>query len=336
MLRPPKTNSDITGNLFNNFPKALHLKPRYFKTSRRNAYAPFTRRSKYEKPIKSDQLNETAIHISSLHLQKDFVLLRYLLFPPIGINQPNSYTISHLTDSKTMKHKPNPKPKLQSFIADDQHPNTDGLSNLCFNPQGTVGPPEEETATPTSNETQSTSNTQDTSRKLMQKLTSRSSELEKLFSGDITTYTIIASGIHFPYFFFYDKVRQLEPHGSDSILWKIPSVKSIFVSAKLPWPSSGHLPHCETGHEFWWPFLENLPSRKEFFLSNSTLTVLHPQLGSQHQSFSLSSAVTTTTHFFDLFRNSSILIFVTNWTHWTPGSGQSDLIKTQLANDPPF
>ena len=255
MLRPPKTNSDVTGNLFNNFQKALHFKPRYFKTSRRNAYVPFTRRSKNEKPRKSDQLNETALHLNTLHLQNDFLLLRYLLFPPVGKNQPNSYSISHLTDSKTKEHKPNPKPKLQSFIADEQHPNTDGLSILCFNPEGMVRPPEEETATPTSNETQSTSNTQDTSWKLMQNLTSRSSKYEKLFSGDITTYTFIASGIHFPYFFFYDKVRQLEPHGSDSILWKIPSVKFIFVSAKLPRPSSDRLPPSETGHEFWWPFL---------------------------------------------------------------------------------
>ena len=75
----------------------------------------------------------------------------------------------------------------------------------------------------------------------MQNLASRICKLEKLFADEITTYTSITAGIHSQYFFLYDKIRQLETGNSDTIIWKIPSVKFVFDSAKKARPSSDPL-----------------------------------------------------------------------------------------------
>ena len=122
-----------------------------------------------------------------------------------------------------------------------------------FTPEGAVRPPKVETILPTNADSQSTSNTQGNSSKLMQNSTSRISKLEKLFSDEITSYASITSGIDSQYFFFCYKIRQLEPGGSDSMLWKIPSVNFVFDSAKVLRPSSDPLVEPATnfgGHIF--------------------------------------------------------------------------------------
>ena len=81
-------------------------------------------------------------------------------------------------------------------------------------------------------------NTREDPPKTVQNLASRIRKLEKLFADEITTYTSITAGIYSQYFFLYDKIRQLEPGNSDAIIWKIPSVKFVFDSAKKARPLS--------------------------------------------------------------------------------------------------
>ena len=66
----------------------------------------------------------------------------------------------------------------------------------------------------------------------MQNLTSTFSKLEKLIADEIATYTSMFAGIHSQYFLLYNKNRQLEAGDSDTTIWKIPSVKFVFDSAK--------------------------------------------------------------------------------------------------------
>ena len=47
--------------------------------------------------------------------------------------------------------------------------------------------------------------------------------------------------IHSQFLFLYDKIRQLQAGNSDAIIWKIPSVKFVFDSAKVARPSSDPL-----------------------------------------------------------------------------------------------
>ena len=81
-----------------------------------------------------------------------------------------------------------------------------------------------------------------THRKLLQlRCTSKICKLEKLFADEISTYTFITAGIFSQYFFLYKKIRQLKSGNSDVIIWKVPSVKIVFDSAKVARPSSDRL-----------------------------------------------------------------------------------------------
>ena len=58
-----------------------------------------------------------------------------------------------------------------------------------------------------------------------------------MFANEISIYTSINAGIHSQYFFLYDKIHQLEPGSSNVNIWKTPSVKFVFDSAKVARPS---------------------------------------------------------------------------------------------------
>ena len=73
-----------------------------------------------------------------------------------------------------------------------------------------------------------------------------------------------AVGIHSQYFFLYDKIRQLEPGNSDAIIWKIPSVKFVFDSAKKARPSSD--PLIEPATSFSSPIFRTHPHGYNFFI----------------------------------------------------------------------
>ena len=100
--------------------------------------------------------------------------------------------------------------------------------------------------------------------KVVQNLTSRIRKLEKLFTDEIATYTSITVGIHSQYFLLYDKLRQLEPGNSDVIIWKIPSVKFVFDSAKVARPSSD--PLIEPATSFSSPIFRTHPHGYNFFI----------------------------------------------------------------------
>ena len=108
-------------------------------------------------------------------------------------------------------------------------------------PVGAVGPPRKKTNNTANADFQPTPNTQEAPSTTVQNLTSRICKLEKLFADEISAYTSITAGIHSQYIFLYDKLRQLEPGHSDVNIWKIPSVKFVFDSAKGARPSSDPL-----------------------------------------------------------------------------------------------
>ena len=98
----------------------------------------------------------------------------------------------------------------------------------------------------------------------MQNLTSKYCKLEKLFADEISIYTSITAGIHSQYFFLYDKIRQLEPGNSDAIIWKIPSMKFVFDSAKMARLSVD--PLLETATTFSGPILRTHTHGYNFFI----------------------------------------------------------------------
>ena len=129
---------------------------------------------------------------------------------------------------------------------------------------GAVGPPRTKTNNTANVDFQPVPKTQEASSTTIQNLTSRICKFEKLFANEVSTYTSITAGVHSQYFLLYDKIRQLESGNSDVIIWKIPSVKFVFDSAKVARPSSD--PLIEPATSFSSPIFRTHPHGYNFFI----------------------------------------------------------------------
>ena len=183
--------------------------------------------------LKSQHLDRQTLQLIVLQLQNNFSFLRYLLFSNKYIATKDSAT------SPLLNPNPNPNPLLISSAFPLPGPYDPQLPRST--PVGAVEPPRTKTNKPANANLQPTPDTQEAPSTTVQNLKSRICKLEKLFADEISTYTSITAGIHSQYFFLYDKFLQLEPGNSDVIIWKIPSVKFVFDSAKLARPSSDPL-----------------------------------------------------------------------------------------------
>ena len=205
--------------------------------------------------MKAGHLDRQALQLIVLQLQNDFALLRYLLFSEKATAAKDSAT------SPLINPNPNPNPTSSAFTL----PCTDDAQLRCSTPVGAMGPSRAKTNNFVNPGLQPILNTQEDPPTTVQNLESRICKLEKLFADEITTYTSITAGIHSQYFFMYDKIRQLEPGNSDAIIWKIPSVKFVFDSAKKARPSSD--PLIEPATSFSSPIFRTHPHGYNFFIN---------------------------------------------------------------------
>ena len=183
----------------------------------------------FNQHLKAEHLDRQVLQFIVLQLQNDFALLRSLLLSDKDIAVKNSAT-SPLVN-------PNPNPTSSGFPL----PCTDDPKLRRSTPVGSVGPTTAKTNNSAKIDFQPPPNTQEAPATTAQNLTSRISKLKKLFADEIATYISITAGIHSQYFSIYDKIHQLEPGNSDVIIWKTPSVKFVFDSAKVARPSSDPL-----------------------------------------------------------------------------------------------
>ena len=186
----------------------------------------------FSQHLKVEQLDRQTLHLILLQLQNDFALLRYLLFSPVDTIPSRHITVKDSATSPLLDSKLNPIPNPASTAC------TEAPKLRCLTPVGAVGTAKTKTNNTANADSQPISNTQETT---IQYLTSRICKLEKLFANEVSTYTSITAGVHSQYFLLYDKIRQLEPGNSDVTIWKIPSVKFVFDSAKVARPSSDPL-----------------------------------------------------------------------------------------------
>ena len=118
-------------------------------------------------------------------------ILRYFLFSDKDIAVKNS------TTSPLIEPNPNPNPTSSAFPL----PCTDDTKLRRSTPVGAVGPPRAETNNSANADFRTTPNTSEAPPITVQNLTSRIGHLEKLFAGEIATYTSITAGIHSQYIF---------------------------------------------------------------------------------------------------------------------------------------
>ena len=211
----------------------------------------------FNQHLKAEQLDRQTLQLILLQLQNDCALLRYLLFSRVETISNNDTTVKNSATSPLLKYNPNPNPnpKPTSSAFPLSGPGEHKL--LRSTPVGAVGPPRTETNNTANADFQPTPNTQKAPSAIVQNLTSKICKLEKLFADEISAYTSITAGVHSQYFFLYDKLRQLEPGRSDVFIWKIPSVKFVFDSAKVARPSSDPLIEPATSYSS--PIFRNHP-----------------------------------------------------------------------------
>ena len=226
--------------------------------------------------MKAEKLDRQILQLVVLQLQNDFAVLRYLLFSSTGTIPNKDVTVKDAATSPFIDTNANPNPTANPNTNPNPNPNPNPSSHFpsAFSLPGPRAPPLRRstpvdavgTAKAKTNNTANTDfqpipNTQETT---VQNLTSRICKLEKLFANEVSTYTSITAGVHSQYFLLYDKIRQLEPGNSDVIIWKIPSVKFVFDSAKVARPSSD--PLIEPATSFSSPIFRTHPHGYNFFI----------------------------------------------------------------------
>ena len=202
--------------------------------------------------LKAKHLDRQALQLIALQLQNDFALLRYLLFFDKDTGTKDSAT------SPQLKPNPNTTSSVSPLHC------THAPNFRCSTPVGAMGSPRAKTNNSSNADFQPLLNTQEVPPTTVQNLAARIGKLEKLFTDEVATYTSITAGIQSQYFFLYDKIRQLEPGNSDVIIWKIPSVKFVFESAKVARPSSD--PLIEPATSFSSPIFRTHPHGYNFFI----------------------------------------------------------------------
>ena len=184
-----------------------------------------------------------------------------MLFSQVETISNKKFTVRNSATSPllTSKANPNANPTSSFPLPGPGEPKL----RRCT-PVGAMGPPRTKTNKYANADFQPTPNTQEAPSTTMQNLTSRICKLKKLLADEMSAYTSITAGIHSLYFFLYDKIRQLEPGNSGVIIWKIPSVKFVFDSAKLARPSSD--PLMEPATSFSSPIFRTHPHGYNFFI----------------------------------------------------------------------
>ena len=216
----------------------------------------------FSQHLTAEQLDRQTLQLILLQLQNDFTSLRYLLFSPIATKSNKEITVRDSATSPLLNFKVNPNPT--SSASPLLGPGDPTLHRST--PVGAVGTITTKTnINNTANaDFQTTPITQEAPPTTVQNLTTRICKLEKLVANEISSYTSITAGNHSQYFFLYDKIRQLEPGNSDIIVWKIPSVKFVFDSARVARPSSD--PLIEPATSFSSPIFRTHPHGYNFFI----------------------------------------------------------------------
>ena len=219
--------------------------------------------------MKAEKLDRQILELVVLQLQNDFAVLRYLLFSSTETTPNKDITVKDTATSPlfdTTAHpnpnlNPNPNPSPHSTSSAFPLPGPRALTLRRSTPVVTVGTGKTKTNNTANADSQPIPNTQET---MIQNLTSRICKLEKLFANEVSTYTSNTAGVHSQYFLLYDKIRRLEHGNSDAIIWKIPSVKFVFDSAKVARPSSDSL--IEPATNFSSPIFRTHPHGYNFFI----------------------------------------------------------------------
>ena len=208
--------------------------------------------AKLHQDLESERLERQTLQLLVFQLQKDLIFTQNILMnkttgtPPkqFSIDPPSAGTVTNPTVPGT--HETSRASTSQIILMDDSK--TPKSPALPFSPTLC----------------QSSSNSQTLYSVAPPDIVSKFNALEKQIKDDLSCQKSLLSSIQSNYSFLYDKIRPLEAGSNNTILWRLPSVRFIFDSAKLAHRQSKPIDDKTTG--YWSPAFRTHPYGYNFII----------------------------------------------------------------------
>ena len=208
--------------------------------------------AKLHQDLESERLERQTLQLLVFQLQKDLIFTQNILMnqksgtspKPFSIDPPSAGTVTNPAVTETYEM---PRASASQIILMSSSKNSDS-SALPSSP------------TPC----QASSSPQTPHSAASPDIISKFTALEKLTKDDLSRQKSLLSTIQSNYSFLYDKIRQLEAGSNNTILWRLPSVRFIFDSAKSAHRQSKPLDDKTTG--YWSPVFRTHPYGYNFII----------------------------------------------------------------------
>ena len=207
--------------------------------------------AKLHQDLESEKLERQTLQLLVFQLQKDLIFTQNILMnqktgtptKQFSIDPPSAGTITNPTVPET--HELPQASTSQIILMGNSHtPKSPDL--------------------PSSTPCQLPSNFQTPPPAASSDIISKLNALEKQTKDDLSRQKSLLSSIQSNYSFLYDKIRQLEAGSNDTILWRLPSVRFIFDSAKSAHSQSKPIDDKTTG--YWSPVFRTHPYGYNFII----------------------------------------------------------------------
>ena len=202
--------------------------------------------------LESERLERQTLQLLVCQLQKDIFFLQTFFAnqktgtspKPFSIDPPIAGTVTNPTVPETHESPRATAPQI-ILMGDSKKSNSSALPS-CPTPY------------------QAPSSSQRPHSAVSPEIISKLDALEKQTKDDLSHQKSILSSIQSNYSFLYDKIRQLEAGSNNTILWRIPSLRFVFDSAKSAHRQSKPIDEKNTG--YWSPVFRTLPYGYNFIV----------------------------------------------------------------------
>ena len=192
--------------------------------------------AKLHQDLESERLERQTLQLLVFQLQKDLIFTQNILINQKPGNPPKQFSID---------------PPSAGTVTNPSLPETHELSLASTSKiilMGDSDVPKSSDLPSSLTPCQFSSDVQMPHSAASSDIISKLNALEKQTKDDLSRQKSMLSSIQSNYSFLYDKIRQLEAGSNNSILWRIPSVRFIFDSAKSAHRQSKPLDDKTTGY----------------------------------------------------------------------------------------
>ena len=208
--------------------------------------------AKLHRDLESEKLERQTLQLLVFQLQKDLIFTQNILMnqktgtspKPFSIDPPSTGTVANPAVLETHEL---PQSSASQIIL---------MGNSKISNSSALPSPPIPCQAPSSSQTPPSA--------VSPEIISKINALERQTKDDLSRQKSLLSSIQSNYSFLYDKIRQLEAGSNNTILWRIPSVRFIFDSAKSAHRQSKPIDDKTTG--YWSPVFRTHPYGYNFIV----------------------------------------------------------------------